>query len=133
MSQPLSAAGYQRIRDLLQADTAIYLELLDAADAPIIRLPISDARLSWAHEAGAQTMILRAVVTGADGDIPLGTVIKSTAVYGQAEGGSSLTGAPQPVGYYDAEGDFHAATGSILAPVDEVTCDHEIEVPEVVA
>jgi hypothetical protein len=51
MSQPLSAAGYQRIRDLLQADTAIYLELLDAADAPIIRLPISDSRLSWAHEA----------------------------------------------------------------------------------
>lgn len=132
MSQPLSADGYLFVRNLIEASPNIYLELLDDNDAPIIRLPISDARLSWAHEAGANPMILRAVVTGADGDIPLGTVIKSTAVYGQASGGNTLTGAIQPIGYYDDEDVFHAATGQLLAPVDEVTCDHEIEVPEVV-
>ncbi len=112
-------AGYQDIRDYIQANWQ-YIEVRDTGGAAIVRLPVSDARVDWVHAAGAQTLLLRVVLTGSDADVPVPSTIRSSAIYKVPSGGSPF-GVEQLV-----EGD-----APINADPDTVTITHSIQVPQV--
>ena len=118
MADEITAAGYQDLRDYIEA-TWTYIELRAAGGVPVVRLPISDPRVYWAHEVGAQTLILAADVTGGDPDIPVPTVFKSTAVFKVPEGGSAYS-APQE--FVDAP---------INCVGDQFNARHTIQVPKI--
>lgn len=114
-----TSAGYQDIRDYIQA-TWQYIEVRDTAGVAVVRLPVSDARVDWIHAAGAQTLLLRVVLTGSDADIAEPITLRSSAIYKVAAGGSAF-GVETLV-----EGD-----APINAPPDTVTITHSIQVPQV--
>ncbi len=114
----ITSAGYQSIRDLIEANW-LYIELRDSNGDAVVRLPLSDSRVSWTHEAGAQTLILTAVVIGSDSDIPVPTVFGSSAIYKVASNGDALSVEELPVQF------------SILTDLDQLTVHHSIAIPEV--
>jgi hypothetical protein len=116
--------GYQDLRDHIQS-TWQYIEVRDASaggtgGTPIVRLPVSDARVDWIHSGGAQALQLRVVLTGSDSDISEPVTIRSSAIYKVASGGSALSAEVL------AEGD-----ATINASADSVTITHTIEVPDI--
>jgi hypothetical protein len=120
----VSAAGYQDIRDYIQANWQ-YIEIRNAGaagtgGAAVVRLPVSDARVDWIHTGGAQALQLRVVLTGSDADIAEPVTLRSSAIYKVASGGSALSAEVL------AEGD-----ATINAPADSVTITHTIEVPDI--
>lgn len=111
--------GYQDIRDYIQANWQ-YIEIRDTTGTAIVRLPVSDARVDWIHTAGAQTLLLRVVLTGSDADVPVPVTARTSAIYKVAAGGSAF-GVETLV-----EGD-----ATINADPDNITITHSIQVPQV--
>lgn len=117
--------GYQFIRDHIEA-TWTYMELRDENDQAITRIAITDPRLTWIHEPGAQVLILQALVKGADPDIPVPCTIKSSALFAQVVGGNTLS-----VDLLRGDNDVEVVA-VVGASLDEVTVLHYIEAPRVV-
>lgn len=116
----VNAAGYQDIRDRIEANWQ-YIELLNAAGTAVVRLPVSDPRVTWVHTPGAQTLQLQVVVQGSDADIPVPVTLRSSALYKAASGGSPMHG---PRAF--TEGDF-----TFSADADRCTITHSLSVPQI--
>jgi hypothetical protein len=119
MATEISAAGYQDFKDRVEA-AWLYIELRDAAGDPVVRLGTADPRVSWIHAPGENPK-LQAIVQGSDVDIPVPTTFRSSALFKVAEEGDALS-----VDTFDA--DF-----TIGADADQLTVQHEVQVPQVVA
>ncbi len=115
----IKTTGYQDLRDYIQATWA-YIELRNDQGAAIVRLPVTDDRVAWTHQAGAQTLELTVTVKGSDADIPVPQTIAGSALFKVEAGGEVLSEEP-----------FVAFT--IMAEEDEITIKHQVQVPQVVA
>jgi hypothetical protein len=114
----IAAAGYQDLRDYIEANWK-YLELRDETGTPVLRITTTDDRLTWTHNAGAQTLELTGVFLGSDADIPVPQTIASSAIFKASSGGSP----------------FSVETFSSFtfnADADQLTVKHQIQVPQVV-
>jgi hypothetical protein len=114
----ITGAGYQDIRDHIE-NTWVYHELRDGAEAAIVRLQVTDPRVSWTHEAEAQTLELTTIITGSDVDINLPQTFASSALYKVATDGSALS--------VESFTQF-----TIEATNDQLTIKHRVEVPRIV-
>ena len=113
----IKAAGYQDLRDHIEA-TWTYHELRDVAGDPIVRLALSDSRVTWTHTPGAQVLELTTIITGSDVDITLPQDFAGSALYKVATVGSALS-----------EETYTQFT--IEATNDVLTIKHRVEVPKV--
>ena len=86
-----SSAGYQSVRDLIQANWT-FIEVRDNTGTAIVRLPGTDPRVTWTHTAGAQTLKRQVVIKGSDSDISslLPKTFGSVAIFSVASGGDVL-------------------------------------------
>lgn len=115
----ITAQAYQDLRDYITANWK-YIELRDEEGAPVIRLGVGDdPRVTWTHEAGAQTLELTVTIRGTDSDITLPITFASSAIYKVASGGEA----------YSVES-FSAFT--MEGEGDELTVKHQIQVPQVI-
>lgn len=114
----ITSAGYQDIRDHVEA-TWTYHELRDGSAAAIVRLALSDSRVTWTHAANAQTLELTTIITGSDVDITLPQTFAASALYKVATSGSALS-----------EESFTQFT--IEATNDQLTIKHRVEIPRVI-
>lgn len=116
----IKADGYQAIRDYIEANWT-YIELRDGTQAPIVRLPVSDARVTWTHNPGAQTLEVTVVVRGNDADITslLPKTFAGAAIYKAAVGGVAMS--------EETFTAFNMASAS-----DQLTVKYQIEVPQIV-
>lgn len=117
MASEISAAGYQDLRDYASSNWG-YIELRNNSGSPILRLGISDNRVSWKHQSGAQELILEITLTGSDNDISTPVTIAGSAVFKAASGGSAMS-----------EDTFAAVT--LEDPLDKVTIQHKIQMPQI--
>lgn len=114
----ITSAGYQSVRDFIEANW-VYIELRDDTSTPVLRLGVSDSRVSWTHNPGDQVLELTVVLKGSDADVPLGTTFGGSAIFDVGTGGSALS-----------EETFTPFTISV--DEDQLTVKHRIEVPRVV-
>lgn len=116
----INANGYQDIRDRIEANWT-YVELRDGSSAAIVRLPVSDSRVTWTHTPGAQTLELTTVIKGDDTDIAalLPKTFASAALFKVAEAGDAMVAET-----------FTSFTMSTAA--DQLTVIMKVEVPQVV-
>jgi hypothetical protein len=115
-------AGYQNLRDHIQGVNSApawgYVELGNASGAPIVRLPVTDARCTWTNAAGDQVLELTVVIKGSDSDIAglLPVTFAQSSFFTAASGGSAL----------DTES-FSPTTLEVAE--DQLTLKHRIQVP----
>ena len=89
----LTSDAYQSIRDFVNSSTGVpndwdYIELYDDASNAVTRVSINiDDRCQWLDEDGDKTLQIEFDVTGSDGDIPIPTTLKHSAVWDSASGG----------------------------------------------
>ncbi len=116
MTVPLSEEAYVDFR--VNCIENWYIELLDEADTPLIRLNVEDPRVERTSVSGANPVTLRITVTGAD--MPsLPTTIAKAALYRVASGGTPVAPAGE-------------IAGALLAlPADQVAVTAIIYQPEV--
>lgn len=117
MATEITSAGYQSLRDFVQANWK-FIELRDEVGSAILRLGTDDARVTWEHTAGAQTLQLKMIVKGSDSEITLPRTFASSAVYTSAEGGTELA--------MESFSDF-----TMEETGDELTVIHQLEIPQV--
>lgn len=60
--------GYLDLRSYIKSNWDC-VELRKADDTPIVRMDLTDARLTWDSPDGAQELILKVVINGSDADI----------------------------------------------------------------
>jgi len=93
----LTSDAYQSIRDFVNSSTGVpndwdYIELYDDVSNPVTRVSITgDGRCQWLDEDGDKTLQIEFDVTGSDGDIPVPTTLKYSAVWDSASGGRQIT------------------------------------------
>lgn len=114
----ISTAGYQSIRDFVQANWK-YIELRNGEGTAVLRIGIGDSRVTWTHSAGSQTLSLQIVVKGSDAGIALPTTFASSAIYSAASGGTALS--------VETFSNF-----TMEASGDELTVIHQLEIPQIV-
>ncbi|PKM78532.1 MAG: hypothetical protein CVU90_01995 [Firmicutes bacterium HGW-Firmicutes-15] len=119
MASEIVAAGYQDVRDYIQANWK-YIELRDDLGVAVLRLSPADPRVSWTHTAGAQTLELSIVITGSDAGLVLPQKFASSLVYKVASAGSPLTSVQT------------FTTFEMASTSDQLTIKHSISVPVVV-
>ena len=105
--------GYQDIRDYIQS-TWKYIELRNQS-TPIIRLSVEDDRASWTHVPDSQVLELSITISG--DDIPLPSIITTSALYKFLDGGSA----------FSVE-DLTPFT--MIHFADELTVKHYIQIPK---
>lgn len=126
MATEIREEGYESIRQFVDSGRATpgswqYIELRDGTDSAVTRIDIDgDARASWIHAAGDQTLVVEVEVQGSDSDIPTGTTFTASANYNTDTGGG---------GSELAWDSFPDAT--IETEDDTLVVTHEIEVPQV--
>lgn len=119
----ITAAGYADLRAYVEANWG-FIEIRDASaagtgGAPVVRLPLSDARVDWIS-GGANPLQIRVTLTGSDADITEPVTLRSSALFKASSGGSALA---QEV---FAEGD-----ATITAAGDSVQVTHSVEIPNI--
>ncbi len=119
MSTEIVSAGYQDVRDYIEA-TWKYIEVRNSEDAAVIRIGIGDARVTWTHTAGDQTLELTCVLSGDDVDITLPETFASSVLYKVSTSGSPMTAAES------------FAPFTMSAEGDQLTIKHQVQVPQVV-
>lgn len=122
--QEITSHGYQDFRNYVQANWT-YIELRRTNGTPVLRLPVSDPRVSWNHAPGAQELELVAIITAIDADIQaigLPIVFGESAVFTQTEGGNARSVVTFP--------DFNMAQADPAEP-DKLTVRHRIQIPQI--
>ena len=114
----ITNAGYQSIRDFVEA-TWKYVELRDETGTKIVRLAVRDPRVTWEHNANAQTLELKVVIKGSDAEVSLPKTFASSAIYSIATGGSALSD--------ESFSDFTMESSG-----DELTVIHKLEIPQII-
>lgn len=110
--------GYQDLRDYIEANWD-YMEPYDDNQNAILRIDVSDGRLQWTHTAGSQTLVLEGVFQGSDSDISLPQTFSGSRIFDVGTDG-------------DAYSDESFTNFTMEDDNDQITIEHEIEVPEVV-
>lgn len=116
----ITTYAYEDLRAYIEANWT-YISLYDNGGTPaeVLRLPVSDARVTWTHTAGAATLELTIVITGADAEISasLPKTFASSRIFKVSSGGNSFSTET-----------FSAFT--IQTSSDQLTVKHRIEVPD---
>ena len=122
----LTSDAYQSIRDFVNSSTGVpndwdYIELYDDAGNAVTRVSITgdgDTRCQWLDVDGDKTLQIEFDVTGSDGDIPVPTTLKYSAVWDSANGGRQITVKEQ------------FAEAVINQSGDNVVITHSIDIPQ---
>jgi len=120
----LTSDAYQSIRDFVNSSTGVpndwdYIELYDDASNAVTRVSITvDGRCQWLDVDGDKTLQIEFDVTGSDGDIPIPTTLKYSAVWDSASGGRQITVKEQ------------FAEAVINQSGDSVVITHSIDIPQ---
>ena len=120
----LTSDAYQSIRDFVNSSTGVpndwdYIELYDDASNAVTRVSITgDGRCQWLDVDGDKTLQIEFDVTGSDGDIPVPTTLKHSAVWDSASGGRQITVKEQ------------FAEAVINQSGDSVVITHSIDIPQ---
>ena len=120
----LTSDAYQSIRDFVNSSTGVpndwdYIELYDDAGNAVTRTSINiDDRCQWLDVDGDKTLQIEFDVTGSDGDIPVPTTLKHSAVWDSASGGRQITVKEQ------------FAEAVINQSGDNVVITHSIDIPQ---
>ena len=120
----LTSDAYQSIRDFVNTSTEVpndwdYIELYDDASNAVTRVSITgDGRCQWLDEDGDKTLQIEFDVTGSDGDIPIPTKLKYSAVWDSESGGRQITVKEQ------------FAEAVINQSGDNVVITHSIDIPQ---
>jgi hypothetical protein len=120
----LTSDAYQSIRDFVNSSTGVpndwdYIELYDDASNAVTRVSITgDGRCQWLDVDGDKTLQIEFDVTGSDGDIPIPTTLKYSAVWDSASGGRQITVKEQ------------FAEAVINQSGDNVVITHSIDIPQ---
>lgn len=113
----INEKGYQSIRDFIQSSWT-HIELRDSEGSPVIRLDVSDPRVSYTNEENEQTLELTISLTGSDEDISLPQEFAQSALFSDESQTES----------YSTE-EFTPFT--MESEPDELTVKHQIQVPVV--
>jgi hypothetical protein len=106
---------YMQIRDLLESKIK-YIELRDNAGTKIIRIPITDERVTHVYDRTKQEQTYSVLIKGTDADIPIPAIFAKSILLD--ENGNELS--------------IEQTTSFQLnAEVDELTITHKLQVPEV--
>jgi len=115
----ITTDAYQDLRDYIESNWQ-YIELQDDTNVVIVRLDLSDSRVTWTHTASSQTLELQVVITGSDSDITLPQTFAKSVIYNVLTGGNPLSTETFPA--FD-----------MTQAEDQLTVTHNIEVPQVIA
>ena len=116
----LTSQAYQSIRKFVNSSTGWdYIELYDDAGNAVTRVSINgDSRCQWLDEDGDKTLQIEFDVTGTDGDIPIPTTLKYSAIWDSLSGGRQITVKEQ------------FAEAVINQSDDNVVITHSIDIPQ---
>ena len=120
----LTSDGYQSIRELVNSSTKFPndwddIELYDDAGNAVTRVSITgDDRCKWIDVDGDKTLQIEFDVTGTDGEIPIPTTLKYSAVWDSGSGGRQITVKEQ------------FAEAVINQSGDNVVITHSIDIPQ---
>jgi len=120
----LTSDAYQSIKDFVNSSKGVpndwdYIELYDDASNAVTRVSITgDGRCQWLDVDGDKTLQIEFDVTGSDGDIPIPTTLKYSAVWDSASGGRQITVKEQ------------FAEAVINQSGDNVVITHSIDIPQ---
>ena len=120
----LTSDAYQSIRDFVNTSTEVpndwdYIELYDDASNAVTRVSITgDGRCQWLDVDGDKTLQIEFDVAGSDGDIPIPTKLKYSAVWDSESGGRQITVKEQ------------FAEAVINQSGDNVVITHSIDIPQ---
>jgi len=112
--------GYEWIRETLIRNSSIHIELQNDNGNAIVRLPLSDSRVSWTHTQGNNPMELSVEINGSDSDIPLPVTIDQGVLFPNGSSTDSL-GPVQSV-----------STTELTQDADKATIKCPLEVPKIV-
>ena len=108
---------YMQIRDMLESKIK-YIELRDDTGAKIIRIAVTDERVSHVYDRTKQEQVYSIHIKGTDLDIPIPCTFGGTALFETAD-------SIEPIS-------IEATTSFQLnAEVDELTITHSLQIPEV--
>lgn len=108
---------YMQIRDLLESKIK-YIELRDNAGTKIIRIPITDERVTHVYDRTKQEQTYSVLIKGTDADIPIPCTFASTALFETLDSTEAIS-VEQTTSF------------QLNAEVDELTIMHKLQVPEV--
>ena len=116
----LTSDAYLSIRNYVNGSGGWdYIELYDDAGNAVTRVSINiDSRCQWLDEDGDKTIQIEFNVTGSDGDIPIPTTLKYSAVWDWSSGGLQITVKEQ------------FAEAVINQSGDNVVITHSIDIPQ---
>jgi len=91
----INSNGYTSIRnwidDRTTSDTWSVIELLDDTDTPVIRLSLTDSRVSIPSSLGANPYTLRIEVSPSDADISSGQTFAGSRIFKTDTNGDEVT------------------------------------------
>jgi len=91
----INSNGYTSIRnwidDRTTSDTWSVIELLDDTDTPVIRLSLTDSRVSIPSSLGANPYTLRIEVSPSDADISSGQTFAGSRIFKTDSDGDEVT------------------------------------------
>ncbi len=108
---------YMQIRDLLESKIK-YIELRDNTGTKIIRIPITDERVTHVYDRTKQEQTYSVLIKGTDEDIPIPTTFGGTALFEEIDSTEAIS-VEQTTSF------------QLNAEVDELTITHKLQVPEV--
>ena len=113
----LTDSGYQSIREYVQNNWS-HIEIYDDAKNAITRVDIDgDVRCQWKDLDSDKTLQVEFSVTGSDGDIPIPTTLKYSAIWDSSTGGYRTTEKEQMAeAVFNQNGDNVVVTHSIDIP-----------------
>lgn len=120
MPMEFDSSGYTWIRETLIRNSNLHIELQNDLGEQIVRLPLSDSRVSWTHTQGANPMELSVMLTGSNSDISLPVTVDQGALFPDETSTDSLG----PV--------LSVSTTQFTQDVDKATIKCPIEVPQIV-
>ncbi len=109
--------AYMEIRDLLEGKIK-YIELRDDIGAKIIRIPITDERVTHVYDRTKQEQTYSVLIKGTDADIPIPCTFASTALFETLDSTEAIS-VEQTTSF------------QLNAEVDELTITHKLQVPEI--
>lgn len=112
----ITANGLLDLRQYVETNWS-YIEIYDDVDAVIVRLPISDPRVTWVDDATTNPLRIEAVLTGSDADIDIGDKVYKAALFKEAAAGTAKVTAT-----YDRVFEF-------LNDEDQVIVRIEVQIP----
>jgi len=113
------SSGYEWIRETLIRNSSLHIELQDSNGNAIVRLPLSDSRVSWTHTQGANPMELSVTITGSDSEISLPVTIDQGMLFPDAS-------STDPLGLVQS-----VSTTELTQSADKATIKCPLEVPKI--